>query len=86
MGTNYHCESGNPGPTYSLGSMYSQDPLWDGQQCGGTEGPCCSDPNLAWFCTQLAAPISSDVEVRICMDEAYSNEDVAIEFLEVFVK
>ena len=86
VGSNYHCESGNPGPTYSYGIMYSQDPLWDGQQCGGGEGSCCSTQNLAWFCTQLSAPVSSDLEVRICMDEDIGNEDVAIEYLEVYVK
>ena len=84
VGTSYHCESGNPGPSYSYGIMYSEDPLWDGQQCGGDEGSCCSEPT--YFCTQLPARISSDIEVRICLDEAYNNEDVAIDFLQVYVK
>ena len=84
VGTSYHCESGNPGPSYSYGIMYSEDPLWDGQQCGGDEGSCCSEPT--YFCTQLPARISSDIEVRICLDSPYDNEDVAIDYLEVFVK
>ena len=43
-GTHYYCESG----THScyLERCYYNDPLWDGQQCGGSEAPCCTHPSL----------------------------------------
>ena len=45
MGTNYFCESGNPNPSWSY-TLYTSDPLWDGQGCGGSEGPCCNVPGI----------------------------------------
>ena len=29
--------------------LYPNDPLWDGQQCNGNEGPCCTNPKMPWF-------------------------------------
>ena len=44
VGDDYYCESGN-----GLGdcsTFHNSDPLWDGQQCGGVEAPCCTHPNM----------------------------------------
>ena len=38
VGTDYYCESGIEICCPSIGSL-SNDPLWDGQQCGGGEAP-----------------------------------------------
>uniref|UniRef100_A0A1X7TLT7 Fibrinogen C-terminal domain-containing protein n=1 Tax=Amphimedon queenslandica TaxID=400682 RepID=A0A1X7TLT7_AMPQE len=43
IGDNYFCESGNPN-TFASQILYTSDPLWDGQGCGGAEGPCCNVP------------------------------------------
>ena len=88
VGSDYYCESGNPGPTWDPSTtFYHADPLWDGQQCGGLEGTCCSPPNLAWFCKTLPAPISGyNLEVRICLDQNLSDENVALEFFELYIK
>ena len=83
VGSDYYCESG----TSSVvgGVFYSSDVLWDGQQCGGNEGTCCNPPNLPWFCKNLSTPVSADLEVRICLDEDATNENVAIEFFELYI-
>ena len=45
IGDDYYCESGIP-PNVSGNTqrwqhfLYVNDPLWDGQQCDGNEGPC----------------------------------------------
>ena len=46
IGDDYYCESGIP--PYDTERwphvLYVNDPLWDGQQCNGNEGPCCTNP------------------------------------------
>ena len=85
IGSNYYCESGNPGSNWS-NVLYSADILWDGQECNGLEATCCSPPNLAWFCKTFPAPISGDLEVRMCMDEPTNNENMALDFFELYIK
>ena len=86
VGSDYYCESGNPGPGDVSLLMYSSDVLWDRQQCGGNEGTCCNPPDLPWFCKTFPTPISEDLEVRICTDESLDNENVAIESFELHVQ
>ena len=86
VGSDFYCESGNPGSTADGTTMFSADVLWDGQQCNGLEATCCNPPNLAWFCKTLPAPITGDLEVRMCMDEPTSNENMALEFFELYIK
>ena len=45
IGSNYFCESGNNASTPSS-ILYTSDPLWDGEDCGSLEAPCCTAP--AW--------------------------------------
>ena len=86
VGSDYYCESGNPLSTFTLTEFYYADVLWDGQQCGGLEGTCCDPPNLPWFCKTLPTPISEDLEVRICCDLGLNDENVAIEFFELYIQ
>ena len=52
VGTDYYCESGvNTCCPWNI--LVAADPLWDGQQCGGGEAPCCSHPNMPWFVKTL---------------------------------
>ena len=47
VGMDYYCESAIP---YKFTkTLYSNDSLWDGQQCNGNEGPCCTNPKMPWF-------------------------------------
>ena len=83
IGENYYCESGNPDNGF-INKLYSDDPLWDGQQC---EGTCCTGTNSPpWFSVQLPAPTTDLIEVSICADESTDNEDTPIELLEIYVQ
>eukprot|EP00731_Ephydatia_muelleri_P003801 Em0001g3801a len=86
VGSDYYCESGNPGPSAIGTDVYSSDVLWDGQQCGGNESTCCNPPDLPWFCKTFPTPISEDLEVRICTDQALNDENVAIESFELYIQ
>ena len=85
IGRNYYCESGNPTNSFPLSTVYTNDRLWDGQQC---EGTCCSGTNNSppWFSVQLPTVTADRIEVRICADQPTTDEDVLIEVLEIYVQ
>ena len=80
VGDNYYCESGFPG-TKSYNRVVWEDPLWDGHNC--IDGNNCCD-RYGWFHRQVP-PSSDDINLRLCGDEAISNEDVLIDQLEIWV-
>ena len=86
VGSDYYCESADYSAPFSFSTLYSDDPLWDGQGCDGNEAPCCNLKDLPWFCKELPEPTSDDLEVRICTDEHLTNEDVPIEVIELYAQ
>ena len=86
VGNSYYYESGNPTSTFEHTDvlMYTDDPIWDGQQC---EGQCCTNGRSPpWFSVTLANPTSDAIEVRICGTEGTANEDTPIKILELYVQ
>ena len=83
VGNNYYCESGDVGGL-EFPSYYLSDPLWDGAGCSVGDG-CCAQVGMPWFHRSLTTSESEDFEVRICKDQAHSDEDIAIEKLEIYV-
>ena len=82
IGDNYYCESGNPASTFDVYHLYSNDPLWDGQQC---EYQCCSNgKSPPWFSAELPNPTTDDIEVRICIGQP-SYDDIVIQLIELYV-
>ena len=85
VGNDYYCESGSPNqPGYT--TWYPNDPLWDGKQCGGLEGPCCTHTGMPWFIKRLSAHTSARINAELCTDEPKTNEDVGIERLELYIR
>ena len=83
IGNDYFCDTGS---RYAVtNQFYSEDPLWDGAGCGGTS-TCCQFNNPPWFCKQLSQPTTDNIELRICSDQGWGNEDIAIEQIEIFVQ
>ena len=81
MQNDYSCESANK-EFSSVPEQFSQfhtEPLWDGTGCS-----CCN--NCPWFYKQLPQPTTDDIEMRACRDEEASNEDIAIEMIEIYVQ
>ena len=77
VGSDYYCEAGRQTPIWRV-----TDPLWDGANCGGDEGPCCN--HTGWFIKNTPIPTAASINVRVCVDEA--NEDVGLEQLQLYVK
>ena len=85
IGNDYYCESGNTG-FYDLTSLHTNDPLWDGNKCP-SENNCCNQPGMPWFFQQLPVKESApSIEVRICNDQGFNDEGVAIEQLQLYIQ
>ena len=82
VGQDYFCDTASRDRYESI--FYPEDPLWDGQGCGGTS-TCCEFNNPPWFCKQLPQPTIDDIELRLCDDQDILNEDTPIEMVEVSI-
>ena len=84
VGQDYFCDSG----VQQWERIYNQfydSPLWDGAECGSTN-ECCTYQYPPWFYKSLGQGTSDDVEMRVCRDEASTNEDVLIEKVDIYVR
>ena len=86
VGSDYYCETGDNDDTCCDYNLYSNDTVWDGQQCPGIEAPCCTRPNLPWFNKPLSETTTEDIELRMCGDERATNEGTPLEVIELFVR
>ena len=80
----YYCESGNAVKAHD-NFFYLSDPLWDGNGCGSGNG-CCAQIGTSWFYRKLSMSIISNFEIRICKDQRNSDEDIAVEKMEIYVQ
>ena len=79
VGNDYYCEAESNGAG-------TNDPLWDGQQCGGDEGPCCTIPSLPWFSRNMLNSTNDDIMIRVCHDEDSSNENIGLDLAEIYIR
>uniref|UniRef100_A0A1X7U216 Uncharacterized protein n=1 Tax=Amphimedon queenslandica TaxID=400682 RepID=A0A1X7U216_AMPQE len=88
IGSHYFCESGNHRSSEDVrSSLHTSDPLWDGKGCGSNEGQCCSASGLPWFHRDYGNSTTTDyIELRVCCNQGTRNEDVPVEFYEIYVK
>ena len=83
VGNDYFCDSASRNRWQSR--FYPDDPLWDGSGCGPTSS-CCSFNSPPWFCKELPQSTTDDIEVRVYTDWIFSNEDVTIEAIELYIQ
>ena len=84
IGNNYYCESGNADGILD-NRLFSEDPLWDGEQCLPGNS-CCDRTGQPWFFHQLPISVNEHLEVRICQDQEEGDEAVTVEKLELFIQ
>ena len=86
VGNHYFCESGNHAITWT-NTLYTSDPLWDGQGCGSLEATCCAASGIPWFHRDYGSTTTTDyIELRVCSNQANTNEDTPVSFYEIYVK
>ena len=83
VGNDYFCDTASE--SHFQNKFYPDDPLWDGQGCGRLN-TCCSFNNPPWFMKELPSSTSDDIEMRLCANEARSNEDINFETVELYVQ
>ena len=87
VGSDDYCETGDDDDICcDLSAFYSDDPLWDGQQCPGEEAPCCTHPNMPWFNKTLSETTTEDIELRVCGNVGINDEDTPLEVIELFIR
>ena len=85
VGNDFFFEAGST--RHPAVNVLYDDVLWDGKNCSGIEGPCCTrNPTIPWFYKELPQPTTDDIEVRICGNYPPDNEDVLVELLELYVQ
>ena len=81
VGDDYFCSSGNPGPGWQ--AVLYTDPLWANIQ---GDYSFCGFGNNLYFCASLPTSSTADLEVRLCMDQALSDEDVRVETMDFYIQ
>lgn len=84
IGDDYFCESGRNNDNRLQSTLYSNDPLWDGNNCPSTS-TCCEFSNPPWFTKTLPNPTIDDIELRLC---GWNLRDAStpIQLVELYVK
>ena len=72
VGDNYFCDT-----TQINGN------LWDGEDCTDN---CCTFNSPPWFKVQLPEPTREQIEMRVCGDQDTDDENIPIEYIEVYVQ
>jgi hypothetical protein len=88
IGDDFFCESGCNTAWVDNGSyaiFYSDDVLWDGQDCT-SNSTCCQLNSPPWFIKNLPNATTDDIELRICANYHYTFEDTAIELMELYIQ
>ena len=81
--SDYFCDTASE--TIIQWRFYPNDPLWDGQGCSRLN-TCCSFNNPPWFMKELPSSTSEDIEMRLCADQARTDEDITFETIELYVQ
>ena len=84
VGDSYFCDAGSPNLPFAH-RVYMDDPLWDGEGCGGSS-TCCSFNSPPWFCQHLKYHTSDDLELRLCSFAKSTKQDKFIYLVEIYVK
>ena len=85
IGSDYFCESGCP-DTHTKSKLCTTDPLWDKKGCSTIEQSCCQVTGLPWFHKTIQSPTTDYIEMRVCSDEGTDNEDIPVNYYEIYVK
>ena len=84
VGQDFHCESATRyRPPYPQ-RWYTNNTLWDGEDCYPGSS-CCDNPLAPWFRRTLQENTTEDIEVRWCTGQGLSRDRVATELLELYV-
>ena len=85
VGEDYFCESGYTFDSNDPYILHSNDTLWDGRNCHSTS-TCCSLHNPPYFTKTLSQTTTDDLELRMCLYNSATSDNIAVELVEMYVK
>ena len=83
----FFCESMNQPYPYSGDErhrIYSEDPLWDGENCL-TSSNCCEFNRPPYFVKTLPGATSESIKAAICLNNEDEDSNVAVEVVELYI-
>ena len=83
VGRDFFCDTASK--TGYKDDTFTANPLWDGEGCE-TQSKCCGFNNPPWFCKQLPAATTDDIEMRLCLNEHPDTGNILIKNIEIFVQ
>ena len=81
---NYYCESATQYPPPRPRHWYTNNTLWDNQDCYPGSN-CCNNPRAPWFTRDLNITTQDDVEIRWCSGQGLAYDKVGTEVVEIYV-
>ena len=86
VGNDYYCESGRGVDNGYI--LYSNDLLWDGEDCPEDEATCCTSPKMPWFVKMLNETVNDNIELSACGSGiVFSNVwSTPIDLIELYIK
>ena len=84
VGNDYFCESGVSVENCTR-VYFGDDPLWDGMNCDPSN-TCCEFNRPPYFTKILPSSTNNDLEVRLCSYDEGCVSDVAVSFIDLYVR
>ena len=84
VGQDLYCESATRYPPRSPRRWYTNNTLWDGEDCYPGSS-CCNNALAPWFRRTLQEKTTEDIEVRWCTGQGLTFDRVATELLELYI-
>ena len=85
VGEDYFTESGYIPNHDWTGRLWINNPLWDGRKCASHQ-QACKTPGLLWFNKTLSSITTDYIEMRVCGDQETNDEDVPVNYYEIYIK
>ena len=83
VGSDYFCESSHAGSCSQI--YFGDDPLWDGMNCPSSS-TCCEFNDPPYFTKTLSSTTNNDLEVRLCSYDIGCSSEIAVSFVDLYVK
>ena len=86
IGCHYYCESGlDPGKSWDR-VLYSNDTLWDSENCDSREASCCTNSKMPWFYRVLDDMTQENIELRMCSNVDALDENTPLDIIELYIR
>ena len=83
IGNDYYCDSAVD--SNAVPGRFYNTTMWTGEGCTPPNF-CCSRSGMPWFCKTLPVPTTDYIEIRNCHNDPVSNEETALDLIEIYIR